>query len=79
MKCGNCKNFNGCATVNRLIWPCGSYAPLIATNADRIRAMSDEELCDFLAEWNKTPLSWKQDAFGECLYWLQQPAEEDTK
>ena len=59
------------------------------TNADRIRAMSDEELAEFLSDF--------KDCAGDCLVgrgvkdcsgicatretlkmWLQQPAEEDT-
>lgn len=45
------------------------------TNADRIRAMTDEELAKWMAECN---------AYGEraeasqWLPWLQQPAEEDN-
>ena len=45
------------------------------TNADRIRAMSDEELAKWL----------EYEGGGACaevcgwLEWLQQPAEEDTK
>lgn len=56
------------------------------TNADRIRAMSDEELVEFFKEiyeagendavkfeWGNIPYGfvWDED-------WLQQPAEEDT-
>lgn len=63
--------------------------PEIITNADRIRAMSDEELAEFLSDF--------KDCAGDCLVgrgvkdcsgicatretlkmWLQQPAEEDT-
>lgn len=59
------------------------------TNADRIRAMSDEELAEFLSDF--------KDCAGDCLVgrgvkdcsgicatretlkmWLKQPAEEDT-
>ncbi|WP_298016675.1 hypothetical protein [uncultured Dysosmobacter sp.] len=47
------------------------------TRADRIRAMSDEELSAFLAQWAQKPLAWKCDEKGELIYWLQQPAEED--
>lgn len=47
------------------------------TNADRIRAMSDEELADFMAyTWATSARAWQKDP-GETLYWLQQPAEED--
>ena len=39
------------------------------TNADRIRAMSDEELADVLREFATKPMQ------GSFLEWLQQPAE----
>ena len=39
------------------------------TNADRIRAMSDEELSDVLREFATKPMQ------GSFLKWLQQPAE----
>ena len=55
--------------VNRLL-----QTPM--TNADRIRSMSDEELAVFLGDWARTPWAWKQDDLGECLYWLQQPADK---
>ena len=45
-------------------------------NADRIRAMTDEELADFLNQWGTSTRAWQKDP-GETLYWLQQPAEED--
>ena len=41
------------------------------TNADRIRAMSDEELADVLRGFATKPMQ------GSFLKWLQQPAEED--
>ena len=50
--------------------------PKPKTNADRIRAMSDEELGIFLAEWADKPWAWKRDGEGECLAWLKEPAEE---
>ena len=47
-----------------------------ATNADRIRAMSDEELANFLAyTWATSARAWQKDT-GETLRWLKQPAEE---
>ena len=39
------------------------------TNADRIRAMSDEELADVLREFATKPMQ------GSFLEWLQQPAK----
>ena len=45
------------------------------TNAQKIRAMSDEELADFLAyTWATSARAWQKDT-GETLHWLQQPAE----
>ena len=52
-----------------------TYAP---TNADRIRAMSDEELADFLNQWGTSTRAWQKDP-GETLYWLQQTAGEEDK
>ena len=45
------------------------------TNADRIRAMTDEELSDFLAyTWATSARAWQKDT-GETLHWLKQNAE----
>lgn len=55
----------------------------LKTNADRIRAMSDEELAEFL-RWdictkirgdNRLCNGWCDECVSE---WLQQPAEEDA-
>lgn len=49
------------------------------TNADRIRAMTDEELANMVVcphaktKWDKC----KNDCFACRLEWLQQPAEGD--
>ena len=57
------------------------------TNADRIRAMSDEELAKFIATPCQCEVRPKRDGFRECgndlclqylLKWLQSPTEEDT-
>lgn len=61
--------------------------PEIVTNADRIRAMSDEELAAFLANPCQCDVDPERDGPRECgndlclkylRDWLQQPAEEDT-
>ena len=41
------------------------------TNADRIRAMTDEELAKLLC-----CAGWRMIEQKECLEWLQRPAEE---
>ena len=52
---------------------CGHKAPF--TNADRIRAMTDEELADFLAyTWATSARAWQKDT-GETLHWLKQRSE----
>ena len=63
-------------------WKC-NYIP-VPTNADRIRAMSDEELAEFLWNFNLADVSTdKLGEFGPHMFrhrlkeWLQQPAEED--
>ena len=46
-----------------------NYIP-VPTNADRIRAMTDEELADILREFVVKPMQ------GSFLKWLKQPVEE---
>lgn len=47
------------------------------TNAQRIRAMSDEELAYFLAyTWATSSKAWQKD-HGETLHWLQTPAGKE--
>ena len=57
------------------------------TNADKIRAMSDEELAKYLSNPCDCEVDPECDGFRECgndlcvkylLEWLQQPAEEET-
>ena len=73
-KCGNLISYNSyfgayyCSV-------CGEYFQEIKkTNADKIRAMSDEELAKLLC-----CTGWKMFEYKECLEWLKQPAEEDDK
>ena len=56
----------------------------VKTNAQKIRAMSDEELAKFLWDFNLADVSTvKMGEFGPHMFryrlkeWLQQPAEED--
>jgi hypothetical protein len=89
-KCANCGNGkwrDGVTPITETCTKChyvdkGALVPQPSnwkqkeqTNADRIRAMSDEELGIFLAEWAEKPWTWKKDGEGECLAWLKQPAE----
>lgn len=77
MKCDNCTKYNDCSTGSGLTWPCGAYVPKATTNADRIRALSNEGLANFL-----TGFSWLTEIGGKVCYktiadWLQQPVDED--
>lgn len=50
--------------------------PEIVTNADRIRAMSDENLAYFLAySWATSARAWQKDYCG-TLCWLKKDQEE---
>lgn len=66
---------------------CKSFKPDYMTNADRIRAMSDEELCEFLYSYKFCDMC--EEGCGECHYhgdcerrlaeWLKQPyVKEDA-
>ena len=72
--CHNCLRWDVCSVREDDI-ACGIYKPKEKrnvkpqTNADRIRAMSDEELANVLREFATKPMH------GSFLKWLQQPAE----
>ena len=58
---------------------CNRYKPDGLTNADRIRAMSDEELSVFLWEFDKEEIARATEYALErrkITEWLKQPAEE---
>ena len=75
-----------CADCKAADWTGGAE---IKTNADRIRAMSDEELATFISEIAdecERNTECNQHFYGcdieycvreSCLKWLQQPAQED--
>ena len=87
--CGICHN-TSCSNHGKNIsflgdgWKC-NYIP-VPTNADRIRAMSDEELATFISEIAdecERNTECNQHCYGcdieycvreSCLKWLQQPA-----
>lgn len=72
--CITCKaDCHNAGTTSKIV-DCSQYKPgRVLTNADRIRAMSDEELAHLLCFEG-----WQMSEVQECLEWLQQPAEEDT-
>ena len=75
--CFNCaKSGTNCEVWHNCGEDCPGWDRKVVTNADRIRAMGDEELGIFLGEWADNPWAWKRDVEVECLAWLQQPAED---
>ena len=76
-----------CALSDGAQCPHGVPTAPPVTNADCIRAMSDEELAKYLSNPCNCEVDPKRDGFRECgndlcvkylLEWLQQPAEEET-
>lgn len=84
--CYNCGG-HGFITATYESWQTSAICPVCGgigtheiqmTNSDSIRAISDEELADFLNQWGTSTRAWQKDP-GETLYWLQQPAGEEDK
>ena len=65
-RCVGTKEVDPCPGYDK----CKQYKPNYTTNADRIRAMSDEDLAKLLC-----CTGWRMIEQKECLEWLQQPAE----
>lgn len=47
----------------------------IQSNADRIRAMNDEELAEFFSKRDKIPNTYKRKEVDDWIKWLQSEAE----
>ena len=73
-RCTGTKEIDPCIGYEK----CKTYKSNLPTNADRIRAMSDEELAFFLAEWNENQRAWRRDSEGTLFYWLQEPVKTPT-
>lgn len=64
------------------LWP----DPVPMTNADHIRAMSDEELAKFIPNWSYTDACKCGEHYVDCnnecekcvVEWLQQPYKEEV-
>lgn len=81
MKCrfeydGDCCNSGATQYMCKCKKPCDTIIPL--TNADRIRAMSDEELADFISACGcpDHARDCKESCKDCTMEWLKQPAEE---
>lgn len=65
-RCTGTKEVDPCPGYDK----CKQYKPNYTTNADRIRALSDEDMAKFLC-----CIGWKLSKQKECLEWLKRPAE----
>lgn len=78
-KCDTCKHKT--TEDGWLVCDCCVHEPSMGdryepfTNADRIRAMTDEELAKFLNWYARDPWTSPSGGWNE---WLQQPCEEGT-
>ena len=88
-ECKNCP-VNPCETMNYRGSACAAQRAKFGlgdpqTNADRIRAMSDDELAKFIANPCECSVNPTEDGYRECgnelckkhlLEWLKQPADQ---
>lgn len=87
-RCASCANGAWCCKESALPEVClncnflsdgspSEWKPKVATNADRIRAMSDEEMADVVVCPHTGNWDLCKDDCKKCrLEWLKQPAEE---
>ena len=69
VKCNSCIAHCMCGELGDAALDCVNRIITKYTNADRVRAMSDEELADVLREFATKPTQ------GSFLKWLKQPSE----
>ena len=89
MSCNSCIGRTLCGEPGDVALNCVDRIFSQKTNADRIRAMSDEELAEIFTRYayeahgkwygpdQKTYWSESKYALGAWVGWLRQPAEED--
>ena len=77
VECWECTNFRECNYSGQLtgrLTSCPDFQQKPMTNADRIRAMTDEELEKFIKRVANE--GWLKVGLSDVSKWLQQPAEE---
>ena len=71
--CSRCKNSHPCASITGF---CSDFKPTYTTNADRIRAMTDEELAHHFSELIKDTQEHEYCTdVTDWLNWLKCPTE----
>ena len=84
-RCDLCKQFDDCAFRSDPDAQCSEFERKPMTNGDRIRAMSDEELEDFLDRWGLGDINYSKTFCDMCdgqfdchecrLDWLKREGE----
>ena len=77
--CFNCaRSGTNCEVWHKCGEDCPGWEIKVVTNADKIRAMTDEELAYWIMCPYDSPYCTGTDQCIECtLEWLKQPAEDD--
>ena len=69
--CRKCADFNWCLEYE----DCGLYKPKPLTNADRIRAMTDEELAEWISKHDCNTNRYGYDPKDAVLAWLKEDVD----
>ena len=72
VKCINCNSYFKLSDFYRMA---GSQEPKTMTNADALRAMSDEELAEWVTTKGRT-FGEEYEGYMSLLDWLKSPVEE---
>lgn len=70
--CRLCADFEWCKEHEE----CGLFKPKMMTNADRIRAMTDEELAEFISGKART-FGEEYEGYMSALDWLKEEVNID--
>ena len=68
------------ANERKILEDAGVIYPTVVSNADRIRAMTDEELANFIAIQRGRYCDFKdpsEEEYPKVLLWLKSPVEVD--
>ena len=74
--CDSCEKYPCSADETKLMLSCPAYSPKPKpiTNADRIRAMTDEELAEFISGKART-FGEEYEGYMSALDWLKEEAQ----
>lgn len=77
-ECESCKNKKNypCPNSCGYMGVCDGFEPKPLTHADKLRAMSDEELARFMAHYGSVTEIGEQLAYESWLDWLRQEVKD---